>query len=147
MRSKNFVTLFSCLRLKRVIQALHLEYSSTQSIVVLIADTVPHGFLLIQARAMSSGGSLIWAPLAASLWMFAQWLGQSPHRMGEETERQGSRARLPDTDTAQNSKYSSYPSPFWCMVFPSMETLEKCLKTIPALWTFLIRTPCSKWCL
>ena len=44
--------------MKGVTQALHLEYGSTQSIVVLITDIVPHGFLLIQARAASSGSSL-----------------------------------------------------------------------------------------
>lgn len=38
--------------MKKVIRALHLEYGSTQSMVVLITDIiVPRGFLLIQARA------------------------------------------------------------------------------------------------
>lgn len=68
MRTESLVTLFLCLRLvKGVIQALHLEYGSTQSIVVLNTDIVPHGFLLIEARAVSSGSSLIWGPLATSL--------------------------------------------------------------------------------
>lgn len=148
MRNKSLVTISFCLRLvKGAIQALHLEYGSTQSIVVLITDIVPHGFLLIQARAVSSGSSLIWAPLATSLWMLPQWLGQSPLRMGERLQGRGPGPGCQIQTRLRIPKYSSHTSPFWCMIFPSRETFEKCLKIMLALWIFLIRTTCCKWCM
>lgn len=146
MRTKNLVTISFSLRLvKGAIQALHLEYGSTQSIVVLIADIVPHGFLLIQARAMSSGSSLIWATLATSLWMLPQWLGQSPLKMGKRLQGRGPEPGCQTQTGLRIPKYSSHTSPFRCVVFPSRETFEKCLKMMLALWTYLIRTTCYKW--
>lgn len=97
MRSKRLVAFLLCLGLvKGVIQARHLEYSSTQSMVVLITDIIaPHGFLLIQARAPSSGSSLIQSLLATSLWTLPRWLGLSPVRMEGGTAGQRDQARLP----------------------------------------------------
>lgn len=96
---------FSRLRLVQgVIQALHLEYGSTQSMVVLITDTtVPRGFLLIQARArVSSGRSLIWAPWATSLWMLALRQGHSPVRMeGDTAAQRGQATRHRHTQNSQ----------------------------------------------
>lgn len=146
MRNKRLVTIPFCLRLvKGAIQALHLEYGSTQSTVVLITDIVPHGFLLIQARAVSSGSSLIWALLATSLWMLPQWLGQGPLTMGERLQGRGPGPSCQTQTGLRIPKYSSHTSPFWCMVSPSRETFEKCLKMMLALWTCLIRTTCCKW--
>lgn len=79
---------------------LHLEYGSTQSMVVLITDIiVPRGFLLIQARALVSW----WQP---HLGPFTD-LSVNAHRvsrpescrMEAETAGRGRRGqtRLPDT--------------------------------------------------